>query len=99
MAAEVWLTPLPLDVVSAAAGAVGQIVCQLAKSEGLKVVGSAGSDEKVAFLKSLGVDVVFNYKKESTLDILTQNVRSSAIRGSIIPQNTDLFPSAPGHLL
>lgn len=46
--------------VSAAAGAVGQVVGQLAKKEGLKVVGSAGSDEKVAFLKSLGFDVAFN---------------------------------------
>lgn len=41
--------------------------------EGLKVVGSAGSDDKVAFLKELGVDVAFNYKKESTLKILEAN--------------------------
>lgn len=46
--------------VSACAGAVGQIVGQLAKREGLKVIGSAGSDAKVDFLKSLGFDVVFN---------------------------------------
>jgi NADPH-dependent curcumin reductase CurA len=46
--------------VSAAAGAVGQIAVQLAKREGLKVIGSAGSDEKVEFIKSLGVDVAFN---------------------------------------
>ncbi|KAL8286337.1 hypothetical protein RQP46_004825 [Phenoliferia psychrophenolica] len=59
--------------VSAASGAVGQIVCQLAKKEGLKVVGSAGSDDKVAFLKELGVDVAFNYKTSNTLEILTAN--------------------------
>ncbi|KAI5478552.1 phospholipid:diacylglycerol acyltransferase [Pseudohyphozyma bogoriensis] len=59
--------------VSAAAGAVGQIVVQLAKREGLKVVGSAGSDDKVAFLKELGADVAFNYKKENTLEILKSN--------------------------
>lgn len=59
--------------VSAAAGAVGQVVGQLAKKEGLKVVGSAGSDEKVAFLKSLGFDVAFNYKKENTLEKLQEN--------------------------
>jgi hypothetical protein len=46
--------------VSAASGAVGQIVGQLAKRDGLFVVGSAGSDEKVAFLKEIGFDVAFN---------------------------------------
>lgn len=37
--------------VTAAAGAVGQLVGQLAKAYGCRVVGSAGSDEKVFFLK------------------------------------------------
>ncbi|BGP12905.1 hypothetical protein JCM10213_005143 [Rhodosporidiobolus nylandii] len=59
--------------VSAASGAVGQIVVQLAKREGLKVIGSAGSDDKVAFIKELGVDVAFNYKTQSTLEVLQQN--------------------------
>ncbi|KAK4702989.1 hypothetical protein P7C70_g3232, partial [Phenoliferia sp. Uapishka_3] len=59
--------------VSAAAGAVGQVVCQLAKKEGLKVIGSAGSDDKVEFLKTIGVDIAFNYKKESTLKVLQEN--------------------------
>ncbi|GAA5902183.1 hypothetical protein JCM6882_006723 [Rhodosporidiobolus microsporus] len=59
--------------VSAASGAVGQIVVQLAKKEGLKVIGSAGSDEKVEFVKSLGADVVFNYKTQSTQEILSQH--------------------------
>lgn len=41
---------------------------------GLQVIGSAGSDDKVAFLKELGCfDVVFNYKTESTRDILEAN--------------------------
>jgi len=49
--------------VSAASGAVGAIVCQIAKIKGCRVVGSAGSDEKVAWLKDeLGVDAAFNYK-------------------------------------
>ena len=47
-----------------------RFVVQLAKADGLKVISSAGSDEKVAFLKSLGVDVAFNYKKENTLQVL-----------------------------
>ncbi|KAF7047972.1 hypothetical protein CFC21_056805 [Triticum aestivum] len=51
--------------VSAASGAVGQVVGQLAKIAGCYVVGSAGSDEKVSLLKSkMGFDDAFNYKSE-----------------------------------
>ena len=58
-------------VVSAAAGAVGSIVCQIAKIKGCKVVGIAGSDEKCKWLKDdLGVDHVINYKKENILESL-----------------------------
>lgn len=57
--------------VSSAAGAVGQIVGQLAKHEGLTVIGSVGSDEKLDFVtKELGFDAATNYKKESTADAL-----------------------------
>ncbi|MBT8367076.1 MAG: NADP-dependent oxidoreductase, partial [Deltaproteobacteria bacterium] len=49
--------------VSAAAGAVGSIVCQIAKLKGCNVLGSAGSDEKVSWLlQEAGVDAAFNYK-------------------------------------
>jgi len=48
--------------VSAASGAVGAAVVQLAKLKGAKVIASAGSDEKLAFLKDIGVDYAFNYK-------------------------------------
>ena len=49
--------------ISSAAGAVGQMVGQLAKSDGLTVIGSAGSQEKVDFLvKELNFDAAFNYK-------------------------------------
>ncbi len=53
--------------VSAAAGAVGQIVCQIAKLKGHTVIGSAGGAEKVAYLKELGVDHVIDYKAEPDL--------------------------------
>lgn len=56
--------------VSSAAGAVGQIVGQIAKKEGLTVIGSVGSDEKLEFIKELGYDSGFNYKKESPHDAL-----------------------------
>uniref|UniRef100_A0ACD5X1Q3 Uncharacterized protein n=1 Tax=Avena sativa TaxID=4498 RepID=A0ACD5X1Q3_AVESA len=55
--------------VSAAAGAVGQVVGQLAKIAGCYVVGSAGSDEKVNLLKNkMGFDDAFNYKEEKDID-------------------------------
>jgi hypothetical protein len=53
--------------VSAAAGAVGQVVCQIAKLKGHTVIGSAGGADKVAFLKELGVDHVIDYKAEPDL--------------------------------
>jgi len=53
--------------VSAAAGAVGQIVCQIAKLKGHTVIGSAGGPEKAAYLKELGVDHVIDYKAEADL--------------------------------
>lgn len=57
--------------ISAASGAVGQLVGQLAKHEGLKVIGSVGSDDKLDFItKDLQFDGGFNYKKEKPLDAL-----------------------------
>ena len=54
--------------VSAASGAVGSIACQIAKIKGCRVVGSAGSDEKIAWLTNdLGVDAAFNYKNVENL--------------------------------
>ncbi len=49
--------------VSGAAGAVGSVVGQIAKIKGCRVVGSAGTDEKIKFvLDDLGFDAAFNYK-------------------------------------
>ena len=49
--------------VSAAAGAVGSVAGQIALALGCRVVGSAGSDEKVAWIRDeLGFDSAFNYK-------------------------------------
>ena len=49
-------------VVSGAAGATGSVVCQIAKLKGAKVLGIAGSDDKVQWLKELGCDDALNYK-------------------------------------
>ncbi len=53
-------------VVSAAAGSVGSMVGQIAKAEGLNVIGTAGTDEKCQWLvDDLGFDAAINYKSES----------------------------------
>jgi len=53
--------------VSGGAGAVGSMVCQIAKAKGHKVIASAGGADKVAFLKSIGVDHAIDYKAEKDL--------------------------------
>ena len=49
----------------AAAGGVGQIFCQWAKSLGCKVIGTVGSDEKIEIAKNNGCDHVINYTTEN----------------------------------
>lgn len=59
--------------ISGAAGAVGNVAGQLAKLRGCRVIGSAGSDEKVKrLLEECGFDAAFNYKSGPVLDQLTQ---------------------------
>ena len=81
--------------ISAASGAVGQLVGQLAKKEGLKVFGSVGDDKKLAFLtEELGFDGGFNYKKEKPaeglkrlapegIDIYYENVGGEQLEAAI----------------
>ncbi|KAJ8514987.1 hypothetical protein ONZ45_g7524 [Pleurotus djamor] len=59
--------------VSSGAGTVGSVVAQLAKLDGLKVIASVGSDDKVKLLESLGVDVAFNYKTTKISDVLAEH--------------------------
>lgn len=59
--------------VSSAAGAVGQVVGQLAKHEGLRVIGSVGDDDKLKYItEELDFDGGFNYKKEKSADALAR---------------------------
>jgi NADPH-dependent curcumin reductase CurA len=53
--------------VSAAAGAVGSAVVQIAKAKGMTVIGSAGGEEKCEFVRSLGADHVVDYKAQPIL--------------------------------
>ncbi|KAJ8087197.1 hypothetical protein PM082_006027 [Marasmius tenuissimus] len=56
--------------VSGGAGPVGQMVIQLAKLDGMKVIASAGSEDKVRECKEAGADIAFNYKDVSTEEVL-----------------------------
>ncbi|RPG03439.1 MAG: quinone oxidoreductase [Pelagibacteraceae bacterium TMED246] len=49
----------------AAAGGVGQIFCQWAKSLGCEVIGTVGSEEKIKLAKKYGCDEVINYSKDN----------------------------------
>jgi len=69
--------------VSGAAGAVGAVVCQIAKNKGCYVVGSAGSDDKCQWLlKEARVDKAINYKKAGPLE--------PAVRAAF-PQGIDVY--------
>jgi NADPH-dependent curcumin reductase CurA len=58
--------------VSAAAGAVGSAVVQIAKLKGMTVIGSAGGPDKVAFVKELGADACIDYKAGPVLPQLME---------------------------
>ncbi len=66
--------------VSAAAGAVGQVVCQIARLKGAsKVIGSAGGKAKGDWLRELGVDEVIDYKAEPDLTAALARVAPKGI--------------------
>ena len=68
--------PMPGDTVfvSSAAGAVGQLAGQFARRAGARVVGSAGSDDKVAYLVGrCGFDAAFNYRRADLDEALREH--------------------------
>ena len=58
--------------VSAAGGAVGSAVVQIAKAKGMTVIGAAGGADKCAWVKELGADAVIDYKAGSVLSQLAK---------------------------
>ena len=85
--------------ISAASGAVGQLVGQLAKREGMRVIGSVGSHEKLEFIKKdLGFNDGFNYKKTKAsealkemapngVDIYYENVGGEQLDAALVAMN------------
>jgi len=87
--------------VSAASGAVGSIVCQIARLKGCHTVGSAGSDQKIFWLREeAGVDSAFNYKKVDNIiaevgkhcskgiDVYFENVGGVHLQAALEHMNT-----------
>lgn len=76
--------PLPGEtvVVSAAAGSVGSVVCQIARILGCRVVAIAGGAEKCAWLKEVcGVEATIDYKSENVADRLS----------ALCPKGVDIY--------
>lgn len=90
------LAPGDVVYVSAAAGAVGSLAVQIAKLRGNHVIGSAGSDEKVAYIvDELGADAAFNYRIETVqsalhrlapdgIDVYFDNVGEGHLDGALL---------------
>jgi NADPH-dependent curcumin reductase CurA len=84
--------------VSAASGAVGSIVGQIAKLKGCRAIGSAGTAEKVDYALGVGFDEVFNYREEEPgaaldriapdgIDINFENVGGSQMEAVLARMN------------
>ncbi|MEQ8349711.1 MAG: NADP-dependent oxidoreductase [Sneathiellaceae bacterium] len=82
--------------VTAASGAVGTVACQIARNRGCRVVGSAGSDEKTAWLlEEARIDAAINYRKTGDLqaamaqacpkgiDVYFENVGGAHLRAAL----------------
>jgi len=94
------LKPGDVVFVSGAAGAVGSMAGQVAKLKGAaRVIGSAGSDEKVRWLREIGFDAAFNYKTAPVLsqlreaapdgiDVYFDNVGADQLEAAIALLNT-----------
>jgi hypothetical protein len=94
------LQPGDVVFVSGAAGAVGSMAGQIAKLKGAaRVIGSAGSEEKVSWLREIGFDAAFNYKaapvfgqlREAApggIDVYFDNVGGDHLEASLAVLNT-----------
>ena len=80
--------------VSGAAGAVGSVAAQLAQARGARVIGSAGTPEKIAWLDELGLDAAFDYRETETrralrelapdgIDVYFDNVGGETLEAAI----------------
>lgn len=75
--------------VNGASGGVGCAVVQIAKALGARVIASAGTAEKQAFVRRIGADVVVDYRREDLVDA----VRATAAEGVDVYWETQREPA------
>jgi NADPH-dependent curcumin reductase CurA len=68
-------------VISGASGAIGELVGQLGKRAGARVVGTAGSAQKAEYLRGLGFDAVIDYKRHDNADRMRAALLEAAPHG------------------
>lgn len=88
------LQPQEAILIYGGAGGIGSTAIQLAKIIGCKVYTTAGNNEKIAFCKSLGADVVLNYRTDDLLASLKGepiDVILDSIGGNYFPINMKLL--------
>lgn len=66
-------------LVHAAAGGVGQFLCQWAKNQGVEVIGTVGSEAKIAIAKQNGCDHVINYKTQDFLKEVARITQNAGV--------------------
>jgi len=66
-------------LIHAAAGGVGTALVQLAKQNGCTIYGTAGSDEKLAYLKTIGVDYPINYRASNWFSVMKNYVGDEGV--------------------
>ena len=79
--AEERVSVFPEDhvLVQAAAGGVGTALVQLLKRKGCTIYGTAGSGEKLEYIRQQGVDVAINYRKEYFADVVKEKLGSRGL--------------------
>jgi NADPH:quinone reductase-like Zn-dependent oxidoreductase len=85
------LHPGDVVLIHAAAGGVGTAVTQIAKMKGCTVVGTAGSDEKLEYLKKNGVDHAINYRKHDYEKEITRLLGDKPIDAAFNPTGGKSF--------
>jgi NADPH2:quinone reductase len=78
----------------AAAGGVGQIACQWAKHLGATVIGTAGSDEKVAMAKAAGATHGINYKTENFVERVKEITSGNGVDAVYDSIGQDTYPAS-----
>lgn len=66
-------------LINGAAGGIGSAAVQLAVAAGAKVVAVAGSDEKLAWCKKLGAQIVVNHTKEDFLEVVFKETERKGV--------------------